>query len=360
MDPAMNIWRKLILMAAINTAGALLPTLFMLLFRRGVTSADFWNFVPHSLAYAWCIGTLCFLVMDFAGDPLWRLGPLWRYPAFALTFAALGLAGCFAACLVLMRFGLVAPLDFWSEFAVSGRISVAFTVLIGAAVTAFEVLVARLRAANEELQHRLFEEERARKLATEARLSSLESRVHPHFLFNTLNSISALVREDPPTAERTVERLAALLRYSLDTGARQLVPLRQELCIVRDYLEIEKTRFGGRLRCRIEVPPEMEELDVPPMTLQLLVENSIKHAVSINRQGGEVAVAARREDGQVVLSVSDDGPGFDLRAICPGHGLENLQERLAALFGGEASLALSQRGQRMVVEVRLPCRSVPA
>ena len=354
----MNLWRKLGLMAAINTAGALLPTLFMLLFRQGVTWADFRTFLPHSVTYAWCIGTLCFLVMEFAADPLWKLGPLWRYPAFALTFAALGLAGCFAACLVMMRFGWLAPRDFWGEFAVAARISVAFTLPIGAAVTAFEVLVGRLRAANEELQRRLFEEERARKLATEARLSSLESRVHPHFLFNTLNSISALVREDPATAERTVERLAALLRYSLDTGARPLVPLRQELCIVRDYLEIEKTRFAGRLRCRIEVAPELEDLEVPPMSLQLLVENSIKHAVSVNRQGGEVLVTARLEDGQLVLAVSDDGPGFDLRAIHPGHGLENLQERLAALFGGQGGIALSQRGERMVVEIRVPRGSV--
>ena len=163
----MNLWRKLGLVAAINTAGALLPTLFMLLFRQGVTWADFRTFLPHSVTYAWCIGTLCFLVMEFAADPLWKLGPLWRYPAFALTFAALGLAGCFAACLVMMRFGWLAPRDFWGEFAVAARISVAFTLPIGAAVTAFEVLVGRLRAANEELQRRLFEEERARKLATE-------------------------------------------------------------------------------------------------------------------------------------------------------------------------------------------------
>ena len=166
------------------------------------------------------------------------------------------------------------------------------------------------------------------------------------------------MREDPATAERTVERLAALLRYSLDTGARPLVPLRQELCIVRDYLEIEKTRFAGRLRCRIEVAPELEDLEVPPMSLQLLVENSIKHAVSVNRQGGEVLVTARLEDGQLVLAVSDDGPGFDLRAIHPGHGLENLQERLAALFGGQGGIALSQRGERMVVEIRVPRGSV--
>src|SRR5437764_15089871 len=102
------------------------------------------------------------------------------------------------------------------------------------------------------MRTRQLEEASARKLATEARLSSLESRIHPHFLFNTLNSISSLIREDPVRAERTVERLAALLRYSLDVNARGLAPLRHELKIVRDYLEIEHTRFGERLRYSVE------------------------------------------------------------------------------------------------------------
>jgi sensor histidine kinase YesM len=354
----MAFWRKFVLLVAVNTTGGLLPALFNMLFRHVADGAAIWRLTQECLVYSWCIGTLCFVVMDYAADRLWQLGPVWRYPAFALTFAALGLAGCFAAALVLVRFGWLTPEEFWEEFTSSVRIGVVFTVLIGAAVTAFEVMFHRLRAANEELQRRLLEHERARKLATEARLSSLESRIHPHFLFNTLNSISALVREDPAAAERTVERLAALLRYSLDTGGRQLVPLRQELCIVRDYLEIEKTRFGDRLRYRIAVPPDMEDLDVPPLSLQLLVENSIKHAVSVNRQGGEVVVAARLADGQLLLDVSDDGPGFDLRAIRQGHGLENLQERLAALFDGDGGLELSRRDGRMVVEIKVPCRKV--
>lgn len=356
----MNTWRKVALIVAVNTAGGLLPALLNLLLRHFADWTAIWRMTQECLVYSWCIGTLCFVVMGgYAGARLWQLGPVWRYPAFALTFGALGMAGCFAAALVLVRFGWLSTEEFWAEFTSSMRLGVVFTVLIGAAVTAFEVMFHRLRAANEELQRRLLEEERARKLATEARLSSLESRIHPHFLFNTLNSINALVREDPAAAERTVERLAALLRYSLDTGGRQLTTLRQELCIVRDYLEIEKTRFGDRLRYRIDVPKEMEDLDVPPMSLQLLVENSIKHAVSAHRQGGEVLVSARLADGQMVLEVSDDGPGFDLRALRQGHGLENLQERLAALFDGEGGLELCRRDGRMAVQIRVPCKKVP-
>ena len=120
--------------------------------------------------------------------------------------------------------------------------------MLGSAITIYETLSHRLQAATLELRTRELAEERHRKLASEARLSSLESRIHPHFLFNTLNSISALIREDPAQAERTVERLAALLRYSLDSNARRLVSLRQEMRVVQDYLEIQKTRFGDRLQ----------------------------------------------------------------------------------------------------------------
>ena len=203
-------------------------------------------------------------------------------------------------------------------------------------------------------------EERHRKLASEARMSSLESRIHPHFLFNTLNSISALIREDPAQAERTVERLATLLRYSLDSNTRRLVPLRQELRVVEDYLEIEKTRFGARLRYGIDSPEGMGDLEVPSLALQTLVENSIKHAVASNRQGGEIRVSARLDGEYLRLEVTDDGPGFDLRDIQPGHGLENLQERLALLFEGAGRLDLERAGGHMRVSVAVPQRKVLA
>jgi len=234
------------------------------------------------------------------------------------------------------------------------------TLLVGIVTTIYEVLSGRLRAATEELRARQLEDERARQLITQARLSSLESRIHPHFLFNTLNSISALIREDPPQAERTVERLAALLRYSLDNHARGLVPLRQELHLVEDYLEIEKTRFGGRLRFTLDVPPDLADLEVPPLALQTLVENSIKHAVSPSRYGGEIGGSARLAPGCLLLEVSDDGPGFERTSLQQGHGLENLQERLTALFDGEGRLEMARRAGRMVVGVSVPQKKVLA
>ena len=133
------------------------------------------------------------------------------------------------------------------------------SVVIGVSVVLFESMKYRLQYE-----------------ATRARLSSLESRLHPHFLFNTLNSISALIPENPEAAERMTERLAALLRFSLDSTDRPTVPLEQELKIATDYLEIEKTRFGSRLNYSIDVPPEVLGAEVPPFSLQVRLKDG-KH-----------------------------------------------------------------------------------
>ena len=130
--------------------------------------------------------------------------------------------------------------------------------------------------------------------------------------------------------------------------------------MVEDYLEIEKTRFGDRLRFTVDVPPDVADLDVPPLALQTLVENSIKHAVAPNRHGGEIGVAARLLSGSLVLEVSDNGPGFERSSLQQGHGLENLQERLTALFDGQGRLEIARRGDRMVVGVSVPQKKVLA
>lgn len=350
--------KRFALIPMIGTAGALLPAVSMQLFRTHTHWRTFLTDFAYSLVYAYSIGTLAFLVMGRLAPRLYRLPRIYTVTLMLLTLVGIALTGALIANGILVAVRVYPPQWFRDNLVFGAKIAVISTVIIGAMVSMFEGLSYRLQQARLELRERQLEEERARKLASEARLSSLESRIHPHFFFNTLNSISALIREDPPRAERTVERLAALLRYSLDTGRRPLVPLGQELRVVRDYLEIEQTRFGDRLRFVIDAPAELGDLDVPPMAVQTLVENSIKHAVSASRQGGEVRVSARLESGSLRLEVSDDGPGFDLRAIKEGHGLENLQERLAALFDGEGRLELAHREGRMVVSVAVPQKRV--
>ena len=182
---------------------------------------------------------------------------------------------------------------------------------------------------------RQVEQERANKLLVEARLSSLESRIHPHFLFNTLNSIASLIPSDPRRAEDTVGKLASLLRFSISANQSSLVPLAQELKIVRDYLEIESMRFGQRLRYEISVPDAVGHIKVPPLALQTLIENSVKHVVAQRTQPASITLSGAQNDGQLLLTVSDDGPGFSLANIAPDHGLGNLydQPKIAIFFG---------------------------
>jgi len=343
-----------------NLAVAAIPTILLQIFRQGATVHDMGNNFQYSLIYTLCIATPAWFFMGRLGRRVSCLPRFSRVLSLAVALAGMALAGSFAANLIFVAIGWQETAHFWPDLGYGLRIAIFMTLLISVTTTVFEVLRGRLQAATEELRTRQLEEERARQLVTQARLSSLESRIHPHFLFNTLNSISALIREDPGKAERTVERLAALLRYSLDNHARGLVPLRQELHVIEDKPEIEKTGFGDRLRFTLDVPPHVEDLEVPPLALQLVVENSIKHAVAPRRQGGEIRVAARLLADCLLLEVSDDGPGFEWASLKPGHGLENLQERLQALFDGEARLDIARRGGRMVVAVSVPQKKVLA
>ena len=182
-----------------------------------------------------------------------------RFPRLILVLEALVLvctaaAGSFAAGILFVVIGFHTHLAFWPNFYNVLPFSIVISLMFGLSISTYETMRFRLQATALELRTRQVEQERAYKLLAEARLSSLESRIHPHFLFNTLNSIAALIPSDPVRAEDTVGKLASLLRFSLNAHQSGLVPLGLELKIVRDYLEIEKTRFGARIRYEISVP----------------------------------------------------------------------------------------------------------
>lgn len=209
-------------------------------------------------------------------------------------------------------------------------------------------------------RRRLRDQERAaarlEALATEARLRSLQVRLNPHFLFNALNSVSALIATDPDAAEGAVERLGDLLRYSL-AEADGPVLLEREWAFTRDYLEMEGLRLGDRLRVEADVRPEALAVRVPPFALQILVENAVRHAAAPREEGADVRISARVEEGRLVLSVADDGPGTRPDGIAGGDGtgLKNLRERLAGLYGGEAHLTVETAPARgFTATVRVP------
>jgi two-component system sensor histidine kinase AlgZ len=272
----------------------------------------------------------------------------------ALVLVCTAIAGSLAAGLVIQIVGLLPRSYYWSEFRSSAPFSVVISLMIGLSMATYETLRYKLQATTLELRTRQVEQERAYKLLAEAQLSSLESRIHPHFLFNTLNSIAALIPSDPVRAEDTVGKLASLLRFSLNANHSRLVPLSQELKIVRDYLEIEKTRFGSRLRYEIIVPEALDGVKVPPLALQSLVENSVKHVVSQRAQGATIQLRGAADAGRICLEVIDDGPGFLLDAIAPEHGLGNLVARLELLYSGAGRLEVIRENEKTIVRLTFP------
>ena len=169
-----------------------------------------------------------------------------------------------------------------------------------------------------------------------AQLASLESRVQPHFLFNTLNSIAALIHEDPKGAERMTGQLASLMRSSLDQQATPLVALDDELQTVRDYLAIEQVRFGERLRYRIDVDEPARRARIPRLSIQTLVEKQREiRGLPPSRQGASITITATASTSRPPaptsfrISVEDDGPGFDPAVVTGGHGLALLKDRTA-------------------------------
>lgn len=266
------------------------------------------------------------------------------------------LAGCLAAQALLCGLGVFTAQGFWLQYVRTLPAGLLGSLLFGIGAFFYASIEQRLHRTEEKLHEKEILEERAQKLAAEARLETLESRVHPHFLFNTLNSISALVAENPALAEKTIGRLAALLRSSLDNTAQPLIPLRKEVAITRDYFEIEKVRFGDGLRGRIDVAEELLDAKVPPFSIQSLVENAIKHGITPQRGGGDfqVSASAQKSDANLLIEVHDSGPGFNFAKIPSGHGLDNLTERLNALYGDKAYLKVLQRDGRCVVQMVVP------
>jgi len=183
--------------------------------------------------------------------------------------------------------------------------------------------------------------------ASQAQLQALKMQLHPHFLFNALHSISALVHTDPDAADKMIARLGDFLRLTLESSAAQVVPLRQEIEFLNCYLEIERTRFRDRLTTRIDVEPQVLDCRVPNLILQPIVENAIRHGVSQRSAHGHVEVRAARAGASLRLEVRDNGRGLpegDAAAPCTkggGVGLANTRARLQQLYGADYRFELS-------------------
>jgi signal transduction histidine kinase len=302
------------------------------------------------------------------GLAVWRLAGRYPWPAQRrLRFLARHVLFALAYALVLIAADAVlgaayerrAPSAFlrdhpsWSVFEV-----VIYTWLYGlVAGVSYTVRAQRLLAAQR------LAAARAEASAREAQLRALRAQINPHFLFNALHSLSALVRHDSATAERALERLGQLLRYALDDRARDEVALADEWDFARHYLDLESLRLGRRLRVTSELEPDALECLVPPFLIQPLVENAVRHGIAPRPQGGCVSVRARVDGDRLVLCVSDDGAGAEPAALeaAEGLGLRALRLRLLARYDGGSCIRIDTApGAGFAATVTLPAYASPA
>jgi sensor histidine kinase YesM len=346
---------------AISLAAAIVTPAFVLLLSPGpITVRNLASTFVISAVYATAITFLSDAVLARVHRRVQQWKPLGQWTVLVVMLVTLSTIGCLIATALFVAVNTAFPealfgwAEFWPSFWQALKLCVFITVVFGLSIAAYEELRGRLDAAELKLRTEELERERALKLATEARLASLQARIHPHFLFNTLNSISSLIPGDPERAERLIERMAALLRFSLDAHRGGLVPIEEELKIVRDYLDIEKTRLGHRLQYRVDAAQELTATTVPPLSIQTLVENSIKYAVAPNREGGEILVRAGRNNGCLRVDVADTGSGFTLESAPPGHGLDNLRAQLKVLYGDAAELTVHRSQGWTTVTFKVP------
>ncbi|MGD9942193.1 MAG: sensor histidine kinase [Burkholderiaceae bacterium] len=211
--------------------------------------------------------------------------------------------------------------------------------------------------------------EAAQRQASEARLRLLETQLEPHMLFNTLANLQALITVDPPAAQRMLDRLIAYLRATLAASRAGSHPLAAEFERLRDYLELMAVRMGTRLRYTLTLPEALRDVPIPPLLLQPLVENAIRHGLEPKITGGCIEVAAQRDGDTIRLTVTDDGLGRPQRAQEPGNafapkaaapadsgfGLDQVSERLATSFGPRAQMNIGDRaGGGTIVSLTLP------
>jgi signal transduction histidine kinase len=336
-------------------ACATLPTnlLYTAIFNTAIaallTTAGFGGGFGDNFVYSQCIGLSACLLSDGARRLLWpnQRAPLILLLPFLIAsvllswFGGTGLAalllghpwraGSYLASLVITAVaGFVAVLYFWEREKV--------------AELKTDAALQKGRAETVERQ------------AAQARLAVLQAQIEPHFLFNTLANLHALIGADPARAQTMLSHLNDFLRASLSAARNDRNTLAEEFALLGDYLELLSIRMGARLAFRLDLPQELAQIQVPPMLLQPLVENAVKHGLEPKVEGGEVTVVARREGGRVVLQVADSGVGFGAAATSGTKvGLAHLRERLGAIYAAAATLDVADNAQGGVsVTLSLP------
>lgn len=329
-------------------AASLVP---LLLFNTAIaallTVIEFGEGFWINLLFSQCIGFSIALV----NVPLiLRSTPGWKRGLMLLLTLPLSVALGIVLGHILLGRPLVLTPKVWQSLAIGMMFA-----LIGSTVF---LLAERIHRLDSEVrQRRLAEVEQSRR-ETEARLKLLQAQIEPHFLFNTLANVGSLIDGDPPRARQLLDRLNDWLRIALARTRDERASLGDELALLENWLEILAVRFGPRLAWQIEVADELRQLPFPPMLLQPLLENAVKHGIEPKVGGGRVRIVAWRDADRLHLQVDDDGGGLNATPSTQGQGtgLDNVRARLAALYGEQGHLELLANAEDGVTaRLELPC-----
>ncbi len=319
-----------------------------------------WNYLTGELANGVVSALLLVFATGIAVSHLFRHVMLRRdwlakdlghvLPRLALTSLVLGvMAYLLQGGLHDLLFPHFPPLVHTTAVEVFGQV-VNWTVLLLLWSLAYLVYGLVVRHRREEI--RMLRLEAADR---ENQLSNLRAQMSPHFVFNALNGIRALIDEDPGQAKRAITQLSAILRNAMTSVKRHVVPLGEELDIVKAYLALEAMRYEERLRTRIDVPPGLEREPVPPMLLQTLVENAVRHGIARLPGGGDLAIAVERDaDGLLTITIRNSGTYRPGSRQGTGIGLRNTRKRLRMIYGEEAGLEIGEQDGQVVTRVWIP------
>ena len=315
-------------------------------------------FVTTALSWLpWALATTLVLRLGRRFPP-GKLRPFLSWPAHAAACATLGLMFAAWTAWLDVLFNPYANssaprpfADLWLDRFYNGLLS--FLILYAAILIIGFVLDSRDRLAFQQTETARLNEQLAK-----AQLDALRRQIEPHFLFNTLNAVSGLVREGSnDAAVNMIAELSGFLRRVLDDSTRQQVPLGEEMEFAQKYLDIQKVRFAERMQLSVDVPRELYPAQVPSLILQPMVENAVKHGIAKRTHGGAIRIAASRCNGMLTLSVCNDGPSLaaDWERDGTGIGIANVRTRLQSLYGDAFELSMrNQDAGGVVVSVSLP------
>ena len=321
------------------------PVIFALLITASITVTVMW-LAPNN-SHGWRGYSIGMLFADWLavviGVALCKLRPLFeRLPGHA------SYAGVWLAMVLIVAAG--SAVVYWMDGAMQMELlrdtagdfvlnNTVIAALRGAAMLRYFYLLAQWQTRLEAV--------------SQAQVAALQARIRPHFLFNSMNTVAALVRVDPAAAERCVEDLSELFRAALGEHGTRDGTLREELGLVDRYLDIEQLRLGERLRVRRELDDVPDDFPLPRLLLQPLVENAVRHGIQPLREGGEVILRGRRERDGLVIEIDNPLAGTPAPGG-HGHGLDNVRRRVAYRFGPRAGVISGPRGDRFVVRLELP------